>query len=69
MCDEYFINGFCRALNQSRMVTLEVETEGQNGQGGQALSSFEADCGYGSCVHEGACEIAGKIEEIRSGLA
>ena len=50
---EIFISGYCRALDQSRMVEL-VTDDGE---------LIEADCCYGSCVHEPNCQIAKQIRE------
>lgn len=51
---EFFISGYCRAIDQSRMVELVTE-DGQ---------LAEVDCCYGSCVHEPNCLIAKQIKEI-----
>lgn len=53
---EYFISGFCRSQNQTRTVTLSLSVE--NGR-----TEEETDCSYGSCLHEGSCEIAREIKE------
>ena len=50
---EIFISGYCRALDQSRMVEL-VTNDGE---------LIEVDCCYGSCVHEPNCQIAKQIRE------
>ena len=50
---EIFISGYCRALDQSRMVEL-VTDDGE---------LIEVDCCYGSCVHEPNCQIAKQIRE------
>ena len=54
---EYFITGYCRNYDQSRMV--EVETE--NGE------LTQADCDYGTCPYEGNCEIAKRIRAVAKG--
>ncbi len=54
MEQEYFISGYCRVLDQSRMVEVLAE-EGW---------LTEVDCGYGSCIHQGSCPIAKQIAEI-----
>ena len=54
MEQEVFLSGYCRVLDQSRMVAVVTE----NGK------LTEADCCYGSCVHEPNCEIARKIREL-----
>ncbi len=46
---EEFITGYCRCLDQSRMVFVE---EG------------EADCAYASCPHKPNCEIAKRIQAL-----
>lgn len=51
---EAFFTGYCRQLDQSRMVTAVSE----NGE------LTEADCCYGSCVYEPNCVIAQKIKEF-----
>ena len=53
---EIFISGYCRALDQSRMVELVTED-------GELI---EVDCGYGNCVHEPNCQIAKQIKELIS---
>ena len=54
MEEEYIFTGYCRALDGSRMVT--VETDGSE--------ILEIDCGYGGCPHEQSCPIARKIREL-----
>lgn len=51
---EQFVSGYCRALDQSRMVEMEWEP------GGEA----EADCAFPDCPHAGSCEIARKLREL-----
>ena len=53
MEEERIISGYCRQLDQSRMVTIEVE--------GGALT--ECDCCFGSCIYEPNCTIARQIQE------
>jgi hypothetical protein len=50
---EIFISGYCRVLDQSRMVELITDD-------GELL---EVDCCYGSCIHEPNCQIAKQIRE------
>ena len=50
---EIFISGYCRVLDQSRMVELITD-------GGELV---EVDCCYGSCIHEANCQIAKQIRE------
>ncbi len=49
---EIFLSGYCRALDQSRMV--EVEIAGDN---------VDADCAYPDCPHAASCQIAQKIND------
>ena len=53
MEEELFFTGYCRQLDQSRMVTIEVE----NGR------LTECDCCYGGCVYEPNCTVAQQISE------
>lgn len=50
---ETFFTGYCRQLDQSRMVTAVTEDS----------QLIEVDCCYGSCVYEPNCTVA---ENIRS---
>ena len=54
MMDEAFISGYCRRLDQSTIVAVELE--------GKALRSV--DCEYGKCAHEPNCPIAKQIREL-----
>ena len=51
---ESFISGYCRTVDDSRMV--EVITED-----GKLL---EVDCCYDCCIHRPNCTIAQKIKEL-----
>lgn len=51
MEEEIIVSGYCRALDQSRMVTLEW----YNGQ-------WEADCAWPDCPHAPQCKIGQKME-------
>ena len=51
---EYFLSGYCRQLDDARMVEVIVE----NGQ------VTEVGCCYGSCAYQSSCPIAQKIEEL-----
>ncbi len=55
MEQELFFSGYCRTIDQSRMVTAEIE-------GGELT---EVDCCYETCIHAPNCTIA---EEIRKAL-
>lgn len=50
---EKIFSGYCRQLDQSRMVTVVVE-DGK---------TSEVDCCFGSCVYEPNCTIAAQIRE------
>ncbi len=54
MEQEEFFSGYCRTLDQSRMVAVLL-TDGE---------LDEADCLYGNCPYEGNCTIAEKIREL-----
>lgn len=54
MSDEKILSGYCRVLDQSRMVTVEWE--------GPEL--LDVDCCYGGCVHQSSCEIAKSITAL-----
>ena len=53
MENEIFISGYCRVLDQSRMVELITED-------GELV---DVDCCYGSCIHEPNCQISKQIRE------
>ena len=57
MEDEKFITGYCRQLDQSRVVTAVTE-DGQ---------LTEVDCCYPDCVHAPACPIAQRLRSIEKG--
>lgn len=57
MEEEHFINGYCRQLDNSRMVTLVME----NGE------LTEVDCCYGNCIYQTECIVAKQIDEISKG--
>ncbi len=54
MVDEKFISGYCRQLDSSRMVTVEL-TDGH-------LS--DTDCAYGHCPYEPNCPIAKELATL-----
>ena len=49
---EIFLSGYCRALDQSRMVEVEI-----------ADTEINADCAYPDCPYASNCQIARKIKE------
>lgn len=51
MEQELFFTGYCRTIDQSRMVTVEIE-DGE---------LTEVDCCYETCIHAPNCTIAGEI--------
>lgn len=51
---EGFFSGYCRCIDQSRMVAAEAQ--------GNALT--EVDCNYESCPYTGSCTVAEKIREF-----
>ena len=56
MEEEFIFTGYCRQLDQSRMVTIEVE--------GGALT--ECDYCFGNCIYEPNCTVAKQISEACS---
>lgn len=53
MEEEKFISGYCRQLDQSRMVTIEFE-DGH---------LTDCDCCYGSSIYEPNCTVARQIAQ------
>ena len=53
MEEELFLTGYCRQLDQSRMVTVELEDG----------AVTECDCCFGSCIYQPNCTIARQIQE------
>lgn len=49
---ECFFTGYCRQIDQSRMVCIVTE----NG------NVTECDCCYGSCIYQPECTIARQID-------
>ena len=49
---ELYLSGYCRAMDQSRLV--EVEISG---------NEIHADCAYPDCPHGPNCQIAQKIQQ------
>ena len=56
---EIFLSGYCRCLDNSRMVCAILE-DGK---------LTEVDCNMGACPYEGECTIAQKIQEQQIELA
>ena len=54
MEEEKFISGYCRQIDRSRMVTVEL-SDG-------AIDN--CDCCYGDCVYQQGCPIAKEIAEL-----
>lgn len=50
---EYFLSGYCRCMDASRRVLLEIDSP----------SDYEADCNFGCCPYESECQIAAAIRE------
>lgn len=50
---EKFISGYCRALDKSRMVTVERED-----------GELSIDCAYANCPHRPVCQIGKQIAEL-----
>lgn len=53
MEQEAFLSGYCRTLDESRMVTAEIV----NGK-------IEVDCSYVNCPYTPTCQIAMKIRQL-----
>ena len=51
---EEIISGYCRQLDCSRMVTVELTDDRID----------DVDCCYGSCIYQPNCQIAKRIEEL-----
>lgn len=51
---EAFFQGYCRCLDQSRLVAVEAEDS----------TLTQVDCNYESCPYAGNCTIAQKIQEF-----
>ncbi len=54
MDDEKIITGFCRQLDQSRMVTVEL----RDGK------PETVDCGFGGCIYRPNCTVAREIDGL-----
>ena len=51
---EAFFSGYCRCIDESRMVAVEAED----------TELLSADCNYENCPHTDRCTIAQKIKEF-----
>lgn len=51
---EVFLSGYCRTIDDSRMVAVEVD----------GTSLLDVDCCYSSCVHLSNCPVAEKIRQL-----
>ena len=51
---EVFVSGYCRCLDQSRMVAVVTE-DGR---------LTDVDCGYPDCTYAPGCPVAQKIDEL-----
>ena len=51
---ESFFSGYCRTIDQSRMVSVVTE----NGE------LVEVDCSFETCIHAPNCLIAKQIQEL-----
>ena len=52
--DEKIISGYCRALDQGRIVEVEITEEG-----------VFPDCAYPDCPHAASCTVAREIRELK----
>lgn len=55
MEQEFFFTGYCRQIDQSRMVCIVLE----NGE------IEERDCCFGSCLYEPECPVAAQIRQAK----
>ncbi len=55
MEQEFFFTGYCRQIDQSRMVCIVLE----NGE------IEECDCCFGSCLYEPECPVAAQIRQAK----
>lgn len=53
---EEFVSGYCRQLDGSRTVTVEMTDDAID----------EVDCCYGSCIYEPGCPVAKQIEALKN---
>ena len=54
---EEFVNGFCKAQNQSRMVLCEFRQEPDGSR-----TFLEADCAFGACPHTRDCQLMAQVK-------
>lgn len=54
MGEEKIFSGYCRVMDQSRMVAVEY----------QGTELLDCDCNYGSCLYQDACPIGKGITEL-----
>ncbi len=54
MEQEFFLSGYCRTVDNSRMVTVEIEDG----------TLTDVDCCYEHCSYTSNCTIAQKIREL-----
>ena len=57
MENESFLSGYCRGIDDSRMVVAVTED----------AQLIEIDCDYETCPHTPSCTIAGRIRELLQG--
>jgi len=55
MEQEVFLSGYCRQIDQSRMVSVELF-------GGE----MEVGCGYFTCPYAGSCTVAQQIARLEA---
>ena len=53
MEEEIIVTGYCRVLDQSRMVTAEYYR-----------GVWEADCAWPDCLHAPQCQVAQKLADF-----
>ena len=51
---ESFLSGYCRSIDESRMVTAVTENN----------ALLEVDCSFETCIHAPNCTIAQHIREL-----
>ena len=52
---EKFFSGYCRQLDEARMVEVILE-DGE---------ITEIDCCYGNCIHQSNCVIAREVDQLK----